>query len=207
VVCISMNCQVCGEPIGEESVDKVIVLGKKFSLCGWCEYWVERFIMGQIAHNVINISWGAGKVCQGEMGVIRDFIRAHNITEVLEFGSGLSTEIFAMLGLKIVTCDVLANHSRLLSQLETLKGIADVIHYEYGTPPDFDTLYPGRKWDFVFVDGPQERLREVALAMKLANKYIYLHDPNMGEQSFFPNDEWIGIGAEPRLFVKKGVEI
>lgn len=201
-----MNCQICGEPVPEERIDKVSVLNKTYSLCGWCEWWTERFIEGQINHQIKNIGWGDGKVCWGEMHWIRDFIKANNITEVLEFGAGMSTEVFALFGMKLVSCDVLKNHAKMLSELASLQGIAEIIHYEYGTPPDFDKLYPGRKWDFVFVDGPQERSKEVALATKLSNKFIYLHDPNMGEQSFFPNEEWTGVGNEAKLFVKRGVK-
>ena len=60
----------------------------------------------------------------------------------------------------------------------------------------------GRKWDFVFVDGPQERSREVKVAMKVSSKYIFLHDPNFGEQSFFPNEEWVKVGNSDKLFEK-----
>ena len=42
----------------------------------------------------------------------------------------------------------------------------------------------------VFVDGPHERSKEVKVAMKLAKRFIYLHDPNLGEQTFFPDDNW-----------------
>jgi len=204
---VSMNCQVCGEAVPEERIGKVSVLDETFSLCGWCEWWLSRFIAGQITHNIKNIAWGDGKVCCNEMHYIRNFLRANNINEVLEFGAGLSTEIFSILGMKVVSCDVLKNHTQMLSELLSLKSTVEIIHYEYGTPPDFEALYPGRKWDFVFVDGPQERSREVALAMKLANKFIYLHDPNMGEQSFFPDDEWISQVDEPKLFIKRGVSV
>jgi hypothetical protein len=41
--------------------------------------------------------------------------------------------------------------------------------------------------------------------MDLSNKFIFLHDPNMGEQDYFPNDEWQPIHPkESKLFVKKG---
>ncbi len=201
-----MKCHICADLIPDERIGQVVVLNRQYSLCGWCEWWLDRFIAGQVEHQVKNITWGDGKVCWNEMHFLREFFKANDITEILEFGAGLSTEIFAIMGMKLVSCDVLENHARMLSQLASLRGIAEVIHYEYGTPPDFDALHPGRKWDFVFVDGPQERSKEVALAMRLSNKFIYLHDPKMGEQSFFPNEEWKGVGNEPKLFIKKGVK-
>ena len=98
--------------------------------------------------------------------------------------------------------DVLKEHVVLLAGLDSMKNYATFHHYEYGVEPPVGELYPGRKWDFVFVDGPQERSREVKVAMEVSSKYIFLHDPNFGEQSFFPNEEWVKVGNSDKLFEK-----
>ena len=163
-------------------------------LCGWCQNRVVEFIRVNISHDAINIPWGCGKIGYGEWCAIRDVLRKYKIKEVLEFGTGLSTELFVNEGIKIVSCDVLKKHSELFAKLIPVREMAK-FHWYPDYPdtehlPDFDKLYPGKKWDLVFVDGPHERSREVKMAMKLSNKFIYLHDPSLGEQSFFPNEEW-----------------
>jgi hypothetical protein len=203
-----MKCSICPREINGDEIHHITIHKKEYDLCGWCAMRVMQYIDGNISHHVINIYWGAGHICWSSWDTLREIIKKYNITEVLEMGIGLSSEMFASQGLKIVGMDIWKEHVELYQQHLGLKNIAEFHWYpDSDHLPDFEALYPGRKWDFVFVDGPQERSREVALAMKLANKFIYLHDPNMGEQSFFPNDEWIGVGAEPRLFIKKGIEI
>ena len=162
-------------------------------ICGWCQERMRQFKVSNENHSCINIAWGCGKIAWGDAYFLRDFIRENNIKEVLEFGTGLSTEIFAILGLKIVTCDTLKNHSDLFAKLQSLNGIADVIYYE--DIPDFDELYPGKKWEFVFVDGGQGRDKETKEAMRLSSKWIYLHDPGLSKYKLkLPGWEQIGGG-------------
>jgi len=200
-----MECKICGDPVPAESINKLDLCKVKYSLCGWCEYWVSRFVEGMANHSVINISWGAGKISWQDAYGLRDFIKENNIKEVLEFGTGLSTEIFAILGLKIVTCDTLKNHSHLFSQYLSLKGIADIHFYDPDpTAPltDFAKLYPGKQWEFVFVDGGQGRDRETEAALKLSSKWIFLHDPGLSKFKLeLPGFEQINGSF---LFKKKG---
>jgi hypothetical protein len=95
--------------------------------------------------------------------------------------------------MKIVTCDTLENHSKLFSELDPIKNYADVIYYESGTLPDFEKLYPGKKWELVFVDGGQGRDLETEIAMKLSSKLIWLHDPGLSKYGLdLPGWEQIG---------------
>jgi hypothetical protein len=161
-----MKCAICEIECPEE-------------ICGWCQERLNQFKESNKNHSCINIAWGCGKIAWGDAYFLRDFIRENNIKEVLEFGTGLSTEIFAILGLKIVTCDTLKNHLELASKLQSLNGLADFIYYE--ELPDFEKLYPGKKWEFVFVDGGQGRDRETEIALTLSSKFIYLHDPGLSK--------------------------
>ena len=163
-----MECAICQSETNEH-------------LCKWCAGRAAEFVTSNENHSAINIMWGRGKISWGEAYYFRNFIAANNIREVLEFGTGLSTEVFAILGIKIVSCDILKNHSDLYAQLQSLKGIADIIWYPENGLPDLEALYPEKKWEFVFVDGPQERTRETKLAMKLSSKFIFLHDPGLSE--------------------------
>jgi hypothetical protein len=199
-----MKCDICPQIIVGDEIHRFSLHKKEFCLCGWCALRVYQYIQNNTTHHTINIYWGAGHVCWSSWNTLREFIRKYNITEVLEMGIGLSSELFVNEGLKVVGIDIWKEHVQMYQELLSLKNVAEFHWYpDSDHLPDFDVLYPGRTWDFVFVDGPQERSREVKLAMKLANKFIYLHDPNMGEQSFFPGDGWEGVGPEPRLFIKK----
>jgi hypothetical protein len=160
---------------------KICCLENEKEICGWCQNRIDEFVKSNENHSCINITWGCGRIAWGDAYYLRDLIKEHDLKEVLEFGTGLSTEIFAILGLKIVTCDTLENHSKLFSELESLKGIADVIYYKSGTLPDFKKLYPGKKWEFVFVDGGQGRDLETEAAMELSSNLIYLHDPGLSK--------------------------
>lgn len=175
------KCKICGE-----ETDK--------KLCPYCGIRVEQFIACNNNHSAMNIGWGAGKITWKDAGIIMSLIRDYNIKEMLEFGTGLSTEIWALTGVKIVSCDVHAKHISLFKQLESLSGWSyysdffhldfpkvDFYHYEPNHLPDFETLYPGKKWDLVFVDGPHWRDMETEAAMRLSSRFIYLHDAGMSK--------------------------
>ena len=182
-----MPCDICTSP----HVSKVIEIGgNTYNICEYDVIFFDRILNSRKHHNMINIAWGDGRInfCCWES--IRKIIRENSISEVLELGCGLSSELFVNEGLKLVGFDVLPDHVNLLNSLESIKSHAKFHQYNYGTVPPVKELYPGRTWDFIFVDGPQERSREVQLAMEVGTKFIFLHDPNMGEESFFPNEEW-----------------
>jgi hypothetical protein len=165
-----MKCEICINQTSD---------GHRY--CGWCENRVTEFIRSNENHSCINITWGCGRINWNDAYALRDLVKQYDLKEVLEFGTGLSTEIWAILGIKVVSCDTLENHSKLFSELDSIKNYADVIYYESGSLPDFDKLYPGKKWELVFVDGGQGRDLETEIAMKLSSKLIYLHDPGLSK--------------------------
>ena len=194
-----MICDIC-QTAGV--IATVEIAGTKYNLCEYDLIFADRMIHSRKHHCMLNIAWGAGRIGPQDWYGLRDFFRANNIKEVLEMGAGLSSELFVNEGLDLISFDVLKEHVFLLQTLDSMKNYATFHHYEYGVEPPVGELYPGRKWDFVFVDGPQERSREVKVAMEVSSKYIFLHDPNFGEQSFFPNEEWIKVENSDKLFEK-----
>jgi hypothetical protein len=197
-----MNCDVCKRDQGPDGTQALSFLGKTYNLCPFDQLEVQRFIDQRITADNLNICWGGGKLAFGCWAGIRDILREYKIKEVLELGAGISSELFVNEGMDLVSFDVLDFHITMLARSPGMRGFAKFHAYEYGKVPPIKELYPGRKWDFVFVDGPQERSREVKLAMEVSSKLIYLHDPNMGEESFFPNEEWEQLSI--KLFKKKG---
>lgn len=192
-----MSCPIC--ETADSSVH-ISLCNADFDVCFWCANRIREFIHGNTNQSVSNILWGFGRLGWSDWFAIREFIRKYSITEVLEFGTGLSTELFVNEGLKVVSCDVLSPLVTMYKKLSPMQGNAEFHHYEYQHMLDFDTLYPGRKWRFVFVDGGQERSEEVKAAMKLSTEFIFLHDPNLGEQSFFPDDEWKVSDGDAKLY-------
>jgi len=182
-----MKCDICG---AEGIYETITVNNTKYSLCEYDLIFTERILHSRQCGEMLNIAWGDGRVNFGCWALIRDILRKNNITEVLELGAGLSSELFALEGMKLTSFDVLPNHIKLLQNLNPIKHTANFHHYEYGVAPPVKELYLNKTWDFIFVDGPQERSREVKVAMEVGTKFIFLHDPNMGEQNFFPNDQW-----------------
>jgi predicted O-methyltransferase YrrM len=198
-----MICPICEREFGEDGLIPVVFPDKTFRLCEFDYLKLRTFLDGSVVGSVINIAWGAGRIDWSSWFWLRDFLLKNDIHEVMEFGAGLSSELFIALGMKLTSCDLLREHIAVLKKHQGYKHVDFIAYGEDGSLPDIEALYPGKKWDFVFVDGPQERSKEVRLAMKLARKWIYLHDPNLGEQSFFPNESWIrDNGPEDKLFRK-----
>ncbi len=194
-----MKCEICQS----EDTSVVEICKIKFELCDWCSDRVVAYIKGNINHSVINILWGFGRVGWSESFVLRDLLRKYKIKEVLEFGTGLSTELMVNEGVKVVSCDVLKPHLEIYAKLCSLKEMAKFHWYpDSDHLPDFDKLYPGRKWEFVFVDGPQERLREAKMAMKLSSRFIMLHDLGLGGHQVLPNEEWEIVEGYINFFQK-----
>lgn len=198
-----MKCILCDNEHPEDSLIKLELFNEKYALCAWDAMRVKQYMDGNRDHAVINIYWGAGHIGYSCWYSIRDYLRKLGIKEILELGIGLSSEMFVAEGMKLIGFDVWPEHVKLYQQHLGLKESAVFHNYPDQTVPPVEDLYPGRRWDFVFVDGPQRRYNEVQVAMRVANKYIYLHDPNAGEEVFFPNDEWIQLERESKLFIKK----
>lgn len=189
----AQKCQICINPAGDNS-----------EFCGWCDNRIQEFIRSNENHSAINITWGCGRINWNDAYAMRELVKEYDLKEVLEFGTGLSTEIWAILGMKVVSCDTLENHSKLFSELDSIKNYADILYYKSGTLPDFEKLYPGKKWEMVFVDGGQGRDLETEAAMKLSSKLIYLHDPGLSRFGLDLGNDWEQVGGS-YLFKKKDV--
>lgn len=142
----------------------------------------------------VNIDWGKGKVSRGSWINIKAILRDYNIKTLLEFGSGLSTELFSLEDLdEIWSLDILEQHvERMRTALPNVK----FIHYSKGNPPR-----PGRSFDMVFVDGPAgDRSRELAIANKVAIRVIYCHDWGRGQETVKLDSRWSMV-SKNKVFV------
>lgn len=177
-----VNCYCCTNVGGVKPIE---LNGRRLELCAYCFTAVTEFVEHRKTGYAVNITWGGGKIGFTCWVSLRKFILEHNIKEVLEFGTGLSSELMIVEGIDLTSLDTLENHSKLFQEHKHYKNKAKFIHYERGNIPEL-----GRTWPLVIVDGPNKRGPEVRAAMKYSNRFIHLHDPNLGEQSFFPNEEW-----------------
>lgn len=173
------------------------------NICTWCGARVRQFLNASKNDIAINIFWGAGKIGVNEAKTLIRLIIDEKVKSVIEYGTGLSTEIISLVVDDLVSLDEYKKHQDMY---RTLMGMNKVtfIHYESVGPREQRKELPdlGRKFDMAFVDGGQTREREVRHALKHAERIIYLHDPNMGEESFFPNDDWKADKSE-RIYRKK----
>jgi hypothetical protein len=114
---------------------------------------------------------------------MKKLIKEYNVESVLEFGSGLSTEMLAMEDIELWSCDILKWHSERMRY--AVPGVK-FIHYELGVMPEID-----RKFDMVFVDGPSgDRSKELALANKVATKLIFCDDWARGQDTVTMDSKW-----------------
>lgn len=195
-----MKCQVCNS---EEATEHFTVCGEEFNLCGFDALKTKTFTHGMVYHECININWGAGRIDYGSWTLIRDILRKNNIKEVLELGFGLSTELFVNEGMYVTGFDVHQVHVKVTQELNPIKNSVTLHHYQEVQISDKEpstgfvrAIYHNKKWDFVFVDGPHVRINEVREAMEVSNRFIFLHDPNLGEQTFFPNEQWKQVNGK-----------
>ena len=194
-----MECEACKLPIAECSKRPVTILDKVFVLCARCAFDARTMLESRVQQLAINMTWGGGKITFGCWHFIRDLLREFGIKEVLEIGTGISSELFINEGIKLTSLDSLEYHVNQFKINKHFSRYAEFIYYKDSLHiPDL-----GRKWDFVFVDSPNERSNEVKYAMEISNRFIFLHDPNLGEESFFPNDQWIQV--RHKLYEKKGM--
>lgn len=171
-----------------------------FNICGWCTERVRQFFVSGPAGNAINIYYGAGKVCFPEMKFIGNFIRENKIKSVLEYGTGLSTEILSFFTDDLTTFDEFEKHHKFYTRLKHLNWVKFYWYQSLDLSLPIEPVL-NRSFDFVFLDGGQARKREWIHAMKHNPKYVYLHDPNMGEEINL--NEWECIYGDQRLWKRK----
>lgn len=143
----------------------------------------------------VNIDWGKGKINRGGWIGIKAILKDYSIKTLLEFGSGLSTELFSLENLdELWSLDILKWHIDRMK--EALPGVK-FIHYEKGYVPEID-----RKFDMVFVDGPAgDRSKELTLANKIALKVIYCHDWARGQKTVKLDSRWERTRLTKMVFV------
>lgn len=132
----------------------------------------------------INIDWGGGKITRGDWVKIKAVLKRYNIRTLLEFGSGLSTELFSLEGLdEMWSLDILESH---IERMESILPAVKFIHYSKGLP-----LRPSKSFDMVFVDGPAgDRSRELTIANEAAIRVIYCHDWGRGQETVELDGRW-----------------
>lgn len=132
----------------------------------------------------VNIDWGGGKISRGDWRNIKKILLDYNIRTLLEFGSGLSTEMFDLEPQleRIVSLDVLEWH---IERMKVALPRVQFIQYSPEKVPKID-----EKFDMVFVDGPAGRFYELTAANKLATKVIYCHDWGRGQDLVMLDKKW-----------------
>ncbi|MHA2023953.1 MAG: class I SAM-dependent methyltransferase [Candidatus Thorarchaeota archaeon] len=198
-------CEICQSYISEGTVCPVRLSDEKtYILCQWCRERVINYVEGNVKGECINIAWFSPHVSLSWWETTRDFIRKHEITEVLEYGTGLSTELFYNEGLKVTSLDSLFSHHALYGR--NLRKCAEYIWYKNGRElPDLSESHPGRKWRFVFVDGGRKRRTlEVKHAMKYCSEFLMAHDLYLGGEKELREEGWEEV--EHKIWQRGGIK-
>jgi hypothetical protein len=131
---------------------------QEFTLCKWCNLNITHFIKSKTR----NILWGCGRIDRGNWIWIKKLLRKYEIKTLLEFGTGLSTELFSLEGFdEMWSLDI---HELNIRSMKEKVNNVHFIHYGLGHLPDLEHM----RFDMVFVDGPSgDRSRELAVANKI----------------------------------------
>ena len=125
--------------------------------------------------NMHGMKWGGSCILEEDWIFMQEIIAKHNVRNVLEFGSGLSTILFEQLGVKIVSYETSTSYANNVRTI--LPGI-DVRMWDGKTIiGDIDNPPPAQ-FDLVFVDGPagpENREDAIRLAAKFG-KMVIIHD-------------------------------
>lgn len=135
--------------------------------------WIfEEFKKSLITGYNSKILWGSRSIYRKDWIFIKKFINQYGIKKVIEYGSGLSTELLYLEGCEIYCLEDFkwwADHNR-----KVFKGIKQIRieDYKIGEIPEVQ-----ERFDLAFVDGPQhERTETINHAMQYSDKFIYCHD-------------------------------
>lgn len=141
------------------------------------------------------INWdNGGGFGKDDWRIVYDLIRKYDIRSVIEYGCGLSTELFMAIGMEIVSLETVEKYADIPE--------ANIIVAPYGKHPEL-----GRKFDLAFIDGPgayefelrrelPDRRLSAEHAKRHAAHYVYMHDGGQGQPEVFDNDPaWEKIGG------------
>jgi len=117
---------------------------------------------------------------------------------VLEFGSGLSTELFSLEPQieRLVSMDILGWH---VENMRKVLPEVEFVLYEKGKVPEVEA-----RFDMVFVDGPAgDRSQELKKANEVAVKVIYCHDWGRGQNEVQLDERWVKENVPKMIFLNK----
>lgn len=128
---------------------------------------VERYRQDVLQDKNVKILWGSRSIYKKDWILLKRFIKEYNIKTVLEYGSGLSTELMLLEGLEVICLEqnpFWGGHCQ-----KVLKNKIIIYKDEL---PKID-----RHFDLALVDGPQSggRKPESLHAIEHAD-YIWFHD-------------------------------
>lgn len=139
------------------------------------------------------INWGTGGFGAGNWKIVYDIIRRFDVKTVIEYGCGVSTELFMAVGCKVIS-------------LETQTDYADIPGANIIVAP-YDR-FPGNMgtFDLAFIDGPgayefeskglKPERRLSAYHAKRHSNLVYMHDGGLGQEEAFESDPlWEKIGG------------
>ncbi|HDY87260.1 MAG TPA: hypothetical protein ENH82_03985 [bacterium] len=101
----------------------------------------EKVLAG---HSGQRILWNAMSITEIDWTVLQNFIKEHNIKSIVEFGAGISTQLFDNLGIKIISFET---EKRWADKIAKKAPNANIVLWDGKTDPEISG-------DLAFIDGP-----------------------------------------------------
>lgn len=178
------KCDWCTK---EEELTKVL----DYEFCRRCTYYMKRIMSSFVANMGLGIPFGAGRPEKSHIVELLTFIRSHDIKTVLEYGSGMTTDVLSMEPCieEVVSYEADPAWFGVCKRLRA-SSKCHFIQVEVRQEPPA----PPKQYDLGLVDGPHiARDFSIRHAKKYC-KYMYLHDPCTDDQKdelkIMENDGW-----------------
>ncbi len=178
-----MICQCCKRDFAKMRVEEpqYDVLGN--IVCHWCLWMLKGFIESVIQGNNLKIQWGNRSLYKGHWVELKRFLKEYEPTTIIEYGSGLSTELLVLEGFDVWSFEPSEWYAEMCRR--THKNITAYDPKE--GPPLID-----KRFDFALVDATQtHRFKEMAHAVAHTDGYIYMHDPEPVQVEILERHGWL----------------
>jgi len=178
-----MICDCCKRDFGDMRPDEPQFPILEYTVCHWCLWMLKGYIESILQETNLKIMWGNRSLYRPHWVELKRFLKEHEPKSVIEYGSGLSTELLALEGFDLWSFEPSEHYAQMCRRVHSRITAYDP---KVG-PPLVD-----RRFDFALVDATQtHRFNEMAHAVQHTDRYIYMHDPEPVQVEILERHGWL----------------